>query len=80
MSREIVTVPIPFGTTMASVQANVVTGLAPLLLSKATLKRMRCILDLGEDKAWAIVGGEKFELPIKVSSTGHYVLPLLDDE
>ena len=67
--------PVRIGCKDGFVQASVIPGRAPFLLSVHALRSMKARLDCGTDTL-EIPGIGK--VPLEVNSVGHYLLPLLD--
>ena len=74
-STEAVILPVYFGKTHGKLRANVIECDIPLLLSRESLKRGECQIDFQSDQV--IMMGE--EVPIKVSQSGHYCIPLINN-
>ena len=72
-SDRVVMLPVQFGSESAKLGVNIVTCDIPLLLSRITLKRAGCRMDFTRDRV--ILLGE--EVPVKISSSGHYCVPLM---
>ena len=71
-SCEEVVFPVVIGTKKVKIKASVVDNEIPLLLSKASMKRARLVLNFQTDTARIL--GQKVRL--HCTSSGHYCLPL----
>lgn len=71
-SREIVTIPVQFGSQRVKLRTNVVSCDVPLLLSRESLKRADAEIDFKRDTVSLL--GELVD--VKVSRTGHLCVPL----
>lgn len=72
-SNRVVDIPVFFGSQSARLRTDVVVCDIPLLLSRVSLKRADCHLDFTNDKIYMF--GE--EIPITISKSGHYCVPLI---
>ena len=71
-STRVVIIPVMFGSHRAMLCIHVVDCEIPLLMSCQFLKRANCKIDFVHDKV--LMFGE--EVPVKISRTGHYCVPL----
>ena len=74
-STRVVTIPVMFGSHRAMLRTHVVDCEIPLLMSRQSLKRAHCQFDFVHDKVF--MSGE--QVPVKISRTGHYCVPLTND-
>ena len=75
-SQKVVIMPIGLAGRFGNVQAAVVKGDAPLLLSRPALKRLGATLDFENDRVKLFSGA--VELELKSNAAGQYVLGVLD--
>ena len=75
-SQKVVIMPIGLAGRFGNVQAAVVKGDAPLLLSRPALKRLVATLDFENDRVKLFSGA--VELELKSNAAGQYVLGVLD--
>ena len=69
-----VKIPCYLGDAPGAVTTDVVNCRIPLLLSRQSMKTIGLILDFGRDVA--MVGDNKTEIRLKITSSGHYGLPI----
>ena len=77
LSERVVSMPVCIHGRIGRVEAAIIKGAAPLLLSRSTLKSLKAILDF-EGETLSIQGGTA--RPLQVNSAGQYVLNVLDDQ
>lgn len=75
-STQVVIIPVIFGSHRAMLRTHVVNCEIPLLMSRQSLKRAHCQIDFVQDKV--VMFGE--QVPVKISRTGHYCVPLTSDD
>ena len=75
-SEQVVVMPIGLAGRYGNVQAAIVKGDAPLLLSRPALKRLGATLDFENDRIKLFSGS--VELDLKSNAAGQYVLDVLD--
>ena len=75
-STRVVIIPVMFGSHRAMLRTHVVDCEIPLLMSRQSLKRAHCKIDFVHDKVFMF--GE--EVPVKISRSGHYCVPLTNDD
>ena len=75
-SQKVAIMPIGLAGRFGNVQAAVVKGDAPLLLSRPALKRLGATLDFENDRVKLFSGA--VELELKSNAAGQYVLGVLD--
>ena len=73
-SDRIVTIPVQFGSQSAKLMTHVINCDIPLLMSRFSLKRANSHLDFLQDKIMLL--GE--EVTLKISSSGHYCIKLIN--
>ena len=71
-SQGIVKFPAVIGTTPVTIEADIVDTEIPLLFSRQSLKKAGMIIDFKHDTAFFL----NQKLPLSVTSTGHYILPI----
>jgi hypothetical protein len=70
-------VPMKVGNHKVSLKLFIVPGILPPLFSKASLKKLRVVMNYGEDSAIGYVGGpEPIPLALTTGPSGHYNLEL----
>ena len=75
-STRVAFIPITLGTQKVTLRTYVVDCDVPLLMSRQSLKRAQCHIDFVHDKVYMF--GE--EVPMKLSRTGHYCVPLVSED
>lgn len=75
-STKAVILPVTFGSSKVKLRTYVVECDIPLLMSRTSLKRAQCHMDFVTDKVFMF--GE--EIPVKISRTGHYCVPITPDD
>lgn len=70
-----VKIPAKIGQTKCHIETEVVPAKIPLLLSKASMKRVRAVLDMESDSP------SIFSQPVKLdfTSSGHYSVNIMDN-
>ena len=72
-SHKRVSFPCHIGEMYAIIHTDVVEYDLPLLLSKASMKRAKMIINCETDQV--MVDGKRSIIDLKTSSSGHYLLP-----
>ena len=73
VSKELIVIPVQFGSQQAKLMICVVDCDVPLLLSRESLKRANAEIDFKQDKV--VILGE--QINVMISSSGHLCIPIL---
>ena len=77
LSERVVSMPVIIHGRRGRIDAAVIRGSAPLLLSRSTLKSLRAVLDFSEGTI-AMQGGEPH--PLQLNEAGQFILNLMDSD
>ena len=75
VSQRSVDLPVGLNGRRGVLQAAVVKGAAPLLVSRLALKRLKANLDFEDGKL--ILFKEKVEIPLQVNAAGQYIVDMI---
>ena len=74
-SSRLIDLPVGLAGKSGILQAAVVKGIAPLLVSRPALKRLGATIDFADDRLKLFHG--RLELPLKVNSAGQYMVDVM---
>ena len=69
-------IPVTIGSKKVNIETDVIDLNIPLLLSKNGMKKAGTKLDFGDDQVRML--GE--DVPLKITSSGHYAIKLYSDK